>query len=433
MQKTISGQRSYIQLPGSTNQERDLLGNINFYFDQAANRLGLKSEIREFIRRPYRELKVEVPVRMDNGELHVFTGYRVQHNAARGPYKGGIRFHPDASLDEIRALAAIMTIKTAIADIPFGGAKGGVQCDPTAMSRGELNRLTRRYTNNISHILGPYRDVPAPDLGTNAQVMAWMMDAYGQGHGYTPAVVTGKPVELGGSLGRDSATGRGVVLTLANAARDANIRLDGATAVIQGFGNVGSWVAKLIGMLGVKVIGVSDVLGGVYDPNGLDIQKLATCARLTGSVMSFSDCQTVTNSELLELPCTFLIPAALENQITSRNAAKVQCEMVVEAANHPTTLEADHILRERGIPVLPDVLVNSGGVTVSYFEWAQNIQQYKWTEEHVNGELKKAIDVSYQQCASIASREKVSLREAGYLMGVERVANAIELRGFLEG
>lgn len=402
------------------------------WFEAAAAHVHLKEEQRALLRQPYRELKVEVPVRMDDGALKVFVGYRVQHNAARGPYKGGVRYHPDADLDEVRALASLMTWKTAVVNLPFGGAKGGVQCDPAALSQGELNRLTRRYTQNISHVLGPYRDIPAPDLGTNGQVMAWMMDAYGQQFGYTPAIVTGKPLELGGSVGRDSATGLGAIYVLAQAARDLKMELKGAKAVIQGYGNVGSWVARLIGVLGVKVIAISDARGGILNDSGLNLSKLDTHVHRTGSVVGFPQADALTNNELLELPCDFLIPAAVGGQIHSGNADKLRCKVLVEAANQPTTPAADAILRSRGIPVLPDLLVNAGGVTVSYFEWTQNIQQTRWEEGQVTNELKKTMERAYGEASSLATLERVSLREACFMLGVSRVARAIELRGFVD-
>jgi glutamate dehydrogenase (NAD(P)+) len=370
-------------------------------------------------------------VRLDNGQLNVFVGYRVQHNGARGPYKGGVRYHPNADLDEVRALASLMTWKTALANIPFGGAKGGVACDPTQLSSAELNRLTRRYTQNISHILGPNRDIPATDLGTDGQTMAWMMDAYGQLHGYTPSIVTGKPVELGGSYGREAAPGRGLVYCLEEWASLTGYRLAGAKVVFQGFGQVGSWAARLIGTLGCVVVGISDVRGGIYNPGGLDIQKVLEYSRREGSVVGFPGAEPVVAGEVLELPCDILIPAAVEKVIHSDNAGRIKARIVVEAANHPSTPAADIALQEQGIIVIPDILVNAGGVVVSYFEWAQNIQEFRWEEDRVNKELEHVMKQATQDVVALAQREHITLRQAAFAIGIQRVARAIELRGFV--
>jgi glutamate dehydrogenase (NAD(P)+) len=412
-------------------QEMTTFDQVNLFYDMAAERLELPAGIREMLRRPWRELQVQVPVRMDDGTIQVFNGYRVQHNGARGPYKGGVRFHPEADLDEVRALASLMTWKTALVGLPFGGAKGGVQCDPTRLSTGELNRITRRYTLNIEHLIGPYRDIPAPDLGTNAQTMAWMMDAYGQLHGHSPASVTGKPVELGGSLGRESATGRGVALVLEAAANDLGLNPQGARVAIQGFGNVGSWAARLVHQLGCRVIAVSDVQSGVYNPNGLQIPQLADYHRTTGSVAGFLGGERVTNAELLELDCDVLVPAAVGSVITARNAPRIAARIVLEAANHPITPEADSILDDRGVIVLPDILVNAGGVIVSYFEWTQNLQEFRWEEDRVNGELRKIIVAAYHEVHNKAVSRGITYRLAALEIGVERVARAVELRGFV--
>jgi len=404
---------------------------VNLFYDMAAERLELPAGIREMLRRPWRELQVQVPVRMDDGTIQVFSGYRVQHNGARGPYKGGVRFHPEADLDEVRALASLMTWKTALVGLPFGGAKGGVQCDPTRLSTGELNRITRRYTLNIEHLIGPYRDIPAPDLGTNAQTMAWMMDAYGQLHGHSPASVTGKPVELGGLLGRESATGRGVAFVLDAAANDLGLNPKGTRVAIQGFGNVGSWAARLVHQLGCRVIAVSDVQGGVYNPNGLQIPQLADYHRAAGSVSGFSGGERITNAELLELDCDVLVPAAVGSVITARNAPRVAARVVLEAANHPTTPEADSILDDRVVIVLPDILVNAGGVIVSYFEWTQNLQEFRWEENRVNEELRKIIVAAYHEVHNKVVSRGITHRLAAMEIGVERVARAVELRGFV--
>ncbi len=404
---------------------------VNLFFDQAAESLGLSDGHREMLRRPWRELHVQVPVRMDDGHIKVFTGYRVQHNGARGPYKGGIRYHPEADVDEVRALASLMTWKTALMNLPFGGAKGGVQVDPRELSVEELNRLTRRYTLNIVHLLAPNRDIPAPDLGTNAQTMAWMMDAYGQLHGHSPACVTGKPVEIGGSLGRDSATGRGVAYLINQSASDMNMNPDGARIVIQGFGNVGSWTARLLQEYGCQVIGVSGVRGGVYNSKGLDIPALLEHQRESGGVPGFAGGEDITNDDLLELECEVLVPAAIGNVLTAENAPKLRTKLVVEAANHPTTPEADDILAERGIQVMPDILVNAGGVIVSYFEWTQNLQEFRWEESRVNEELLKIMDLGYQAVREKAASQSITHRQAAFQIGVERVARAVELRGFV--
>jgi glutamate dehydrogenase (NAD(P)+) len=368
---------------------------------------------------------------MDDGRLEVFTGYRVQHNGARGPYKGGIRYHPDADLDEVRALAALMTWKTAVVDIPYGGAKGGVQCDPTTMSEGEKQRMTRRFTLNISYILGVNRDVPAPDMNTDAQTMAWMMDAYSGRYGYTPAIVTGKPVELGGSLGRDAATGRGVVYTLAEAAKDLGIDLAGATVAIQGFGNVGSWTARLIGELGCKVVAVSDVKGGIHRGDGLDVQAVYDHLRESGSVVGAPGTEQISNEDLLELDVNVLIPAALDRVINSGNAERIKSRLLVEAANHPVTPAADEVLHDQGAVVIPDILANAGGVTVSYFEWVQNIQQYRWEEDQVNDELRTVMTKAWRGVHTRATVDGVPLRLAAFALAVEKVERAARLRGYL--
>jgi glutamate dehydrogenase (NAD(P)+) len=404
---------------------------VGYFFDRAADHVDLADEMREVLRSSYRELRVQVPVRMDDGTLRVFTGYRIQHNGARGPYKGGIRFHPNADLDEVRALAALMTWKTAVLDVPYGGAKGGVSCDPSTMSDPERERLTRRYTQMISYVLGVNRDVPAPDMGTDAQTMAWMMDAYSSRYGYTPAIVTGKPVELGGSYGREAATGRGVVYCLREAAKDMDLDLDGATVAIQGFGNVGSWTARLIGETGATVVAVSDVKGGVHRGDGLDVQALVDHSSESGSVVGAPGTDPVDNSELLELDVDLLIPAALDKVITEENAGRVQARVVVEAANHPVTPAADLALQERNVVVLPDILVNAGGVTASYLEWVQNIQQFRWDESEVNAELEKKMSRAWKTVHSRSTVEGIPLRLAAFAIAVERVDTAARLRGYV--
>ncbi|MCH8744435.1 MAG: glutamate dehydrogenase [Chloroflexi bacterium] len=418
-------------MTATVHQELTTFQEVNLFLDESVDRLGLADSFREMLRQPWRELRVQVPVRMDDGRIEVFTGYRVQHNGARGPYKGGVRYHPQANRDEIRALASLMTWKNALVDLPFGGAKGGVRCDPNQLSETELNRLTRRYTVNIAHLLGPNRDIPAPDMGTNAQTMAWMMDAYGQLHGHSPAIVTGKPVELGGSLGRDSATGRGVAFILQEAAGDLGLNLDGVRVVIQGYGNVGSWAASILHEDGCRIIAVSDVKGGTYNSKGIDVARLADQKRAGIGVSEYPDGERISNEELLELDCDILIPAAIDNVINHQNAPRVKARVVFEAANHPITFAADQILNDRGITILPDILVNAGGVTVSYFEWTQNLQEFKWEEERVNQELRKVMSKAYRAVRQRVVAQGINYRQAAFDIGVGRVARAVELRGFV--
>ena len=414
-----------------TGHQMTAFEEVNLFFDRTSDRLNLSDGLREMLRRPWRELQVQVPVRMDDGHIEVFTGYRVQHNGARGPYKGGVRYHPAVDLDEVRALAALMTWKTSLVNLPYGGAKGAVQVDPAALSEPELNRLTRRYTLNIEHLIAPNRDIPAPDMGTNAQTMAWMMDAYGQLHGYTPACVTGKTVELGGSLGRDAATGRGVAYLLMEAAKDLEVDPRGARIVVQGFGNVGSWTVRLLHEFGCRVVGVSGIRGGVYNDKGLDIPALVEHYRTARSVPGFPGGETITNTELLELDCEVLVPAAIGNVITAENAPRINAKVVLEGANHPTTPDGDDILTDRGVTVLPDILVNAGGVIVSYFEWTQNLQEFHWEEDRVNEELRKTLVRAYHEVRDRVMSEGLTYRQAAFDIGVQRVAQAIELRGFV--
>ncbi|MDQ4143408.1 MAG: Glu/Leu/Phe/Val dehydrogenase [Actinomycetota bacterium] len=402
-----------------------------YFFHGSADRLSLTEEKRAVLATSYRELAVQVPVRMDDGTMKVFRGFRIQHNGARGPYKGGVRFHPSADLDEVRALAALMTWKNALIDVPFGGAKGGVQCDPRRMSSDELQRLTRRFTGMISYIIGVNRDIPAPDMGTNAQTMAWMMDAYGQKKGHTPGIVTGKPVEMGGSPGREEATGRGVIICAREVAQRKGMDFEGARIAIQGFGNVGFWATAIAADAGAKVVAVSDVGGGTHNGDGLDLEKLVRHSGEAESVTEFSGGEAVSNDELLELDCDILIPAAVHGVINTKNADKIKADLIVEAANGPTTPAADEILDDRGVTVAPDILANSGGVTVSYFEWVQNIQQFRWELEQVNEELKKRMTRATEVVCDRAESEGTSLRDAAFDIAVERVAHAAELRGYV--
>jgi glutamate dehydrogenase (NAD(P)+) len=400
---------------------------LNYQFDLAANILGLEVDLQKLLKQPYRELHVQVPVKMDSGKLEIFHGYRIQHNAVRGPYKGGIRYHQDVDRDEVLALATLMSWKTAIVDIPFGGAKGGVACDPTRMSRRELQSLTRGFMSKIDLIIGPHRDIPAPDVNTDDKIMAWMMDEYGKKHGYTPAIVTGKPLSLGGSLGRKEATGRGVVYAIAEACKVYGIDLTRATAVVQGFGNVGSHAAKYLHELGCKVIGVTDVKGGIYDPAGLNIPALIDWVAKSGSVMGYRG-EQLDNERIFETKCDIIVPAALGGVLTERIARKVDCRLIAEGANNPTTKDADAIFHEKNIPVIPDILCNAGGVTVSYFEWAQNLQQYRWDVEQVNRELQKIMSRAFREVYELSVKHKISLRTAAYMLAIDRVAQATRLR-----
>ena len=399
-------------------------------FDEAADRLGLSQAMRAILRKPKRELIVNFPVRMDNGDVEMFTGYRVQHNINRGPAKGGIRFSPEVSLDEVRALAMWMTWKCAVVNIPFGGAKGGVLCDPHLMSSSELERLSRRYATEISILIGPNSDIPAPDMNTNPQVMAWMMDTFSMHMGYSvPAVITGKPLAIGGSEGRLEATARGVQVVTREALTLHNMRPDKCAVVIQGFGNVGSISARLLSELGCKVVALSDIKGGVYNPAGIDVSQAMRYSKEHGNLAGMPGTEAVTNAELLELPCEVLVPAALENQLTERNASRIQARMIIEAANGPTTPEADRILNDRGVTIVPDILANAGGVTVSYFEWVQDLQRFFWAENEINNRLETIMMRSFHAVYQKAQEQHTNLRMGAYLLAVARVAEATEIRG----
>ena len=400
--------------------------------DIAAQCLHLDPGIREKIRQPQRELTVHFPVKMDDGSIKVFTGYRVQHNMTRGPGKGGIRYHPDVNLDEVKALAMWMTWKASVVNIPFGGAKGGVQCNPKEMSAKELENMTRRFTWEIAIMIGPERDIPAPDVYTNPQVMAWIMDTYSILKGYSvPGVVTGKPLELGGSLGRYEATGKGVFITAQEAAAHLKIPLKGAKVVVQGCGNVGGISAQYFEKAGAKVIAISDSQGGVYNKKGLNISTLLECKTKYYCLITPGTKQgdNITNEELLELDCDILIPSALENQITQKNARKIKAEIIAEGANGPTTTEADEILHGRGIFMVPDILANAGGVTVSYFEWVQNLQELLWSEEEISDRLTRILKKSFAEVLNLSRKEKVDMRTAALMLGIGRVAEATRLRG----
>jgi len=400
--------------------------------DKAAEKLNLDPPIHALLREPLRELWVSIPVKMDDGSTRVFRGFRVQYNDARGPTKGGIRFHPEETIDTIRALAAWMTWKCAVVDIPYGGAKGGVICNTKEMSQREIERLSRGYIDQIYSFIGPEKDIPAPDVYTNPQIMAWMMDEYSKIAGYNvPAMITGKPVPLGGSLGRGDATAMGVVFTIREAAKLLGIDLKDATAVIQGYGNAGFNLSRLLTKAGCRIIAVSDSKGGILNKDGLDYNAVREYKEKTGSVTGFPGTRQITNEECLCTECDFLIPAALENQITARNADNINAKIVAEAANGPVTLEADETLSRKGVFQLPDFLCNAGGVTVSYFEWVQNKCGYYWTQEEVYEKLDKKMTKAFYDVHEMAKREAVDNRTAAYMVAVDKVAEAIRLRGWV--
>jgi glutamate dehydrogenase (NAD(P)+) len=399
-------------------------------FDMAAEYLKLDPGLRQILRTPKRVLEVSIPVKMDNGQLKVFTGYRVQHNIARGPAKGGIRFHPNVTLDEVKALAAWMTWKTATVNIPFGGSKGGVICDPKRMSRGELERMTRRYASEILPLIGPEQDIPAPDVYTDAQTMAWIMDTYSMTVGYSSlGVVTGKPISLGGSLGRLEATARGCVMVVEEACKVKKIPLRGATVAIQGFGNAGSIAARLFAEKKAKVVAVSDSRGGVYNSRGIDPLKALRYKERSGTVVGMPGASRISNDDLLTLKCDILVPAALENVITLHNADQIKARIIAEAANGPTTPHADEVLARKGVLVLPDILANAGGVTMSYFEWVQDLQGYFWEEHEINQKLEGVMKRAYAGVQETMRKFHVHSRAAAYILAVGRVAEATLIRG----
>jgi glutamate dehydrogenase/leucine dehydrogenase len=395
-----------------------------------AELIGLDESIFGILSTPRLCMTVSVPIRHDDGGIRVYTGHRVQHSTARGPGKGGIRFHPDVTLDEVKALAMWMTWKCSVMGLPYGGAKGGITCDPKAMSVHELERLTRRYTSEILPIIGPERDIPAPDVNTTPQIMAWLMDTYSMNKGYTvPGVVTGKPIELGGSLGRGTATARGLMFTVLSAIERLGIKKNGLRVAVQGYGNAGYHAAKLLHEEGFRIVACSTSKGGILIEKGFDPDAVNTHYQKTGSVTGFKGADTVTNAELLELDCDILLPCALEGQITDRNAPKIQARIIGEGANGPTTPEADEILNGNGKFVIPDVLANAGGVTVSYFEWVQALQEYFWSEKEVNAKLKELMDRAFQAVYTVHLDRKIDMRRAAYVVGVSRVADAHRMRG----
>ncbi|MFJ8515925.1 Glu/Leu/Phe/Val family dehydrogenase [Lysinibacillus xylanilyticus] len=411
--------------------------NLNLFtstqevIQEALNRLGYDEAMYELLKEPLRMLQVRIPVKMDDGTTKVFTGYRAQHNDAVGPTKGGVRFHPAVSEEEVKALSMWMTLKCGIVDLPYGGGKGGVICDPRQMSMDEIEKLSRGYVRAVSQIVGPTKDIPAPDVFTNAQIMAWMMDEYSRMDEFnSPGFITGKPLVLGGSQGRDRATAQGVTIVIQEAAKKRGIEIKGARVVIQGFGNAGSFLAKFMHDLGAKVIGISDAYGALHDPEGLDIDYLLDRRDSFGTVTTLFE-NTISNKELLELDCDILVPAAIENQITADNAHKVKANIVVEAANGPTTSEATRILTDRGILLVPDVLASAGGVTVSYFEWVQNNQGYYWTEEEVEERLYKKMVDAFENVYTTATTRNINMRLAAYMVGVRRTAEASRFRGWV--
>ncbi|GMA57629.1 glutamate dehydrogenase (NAD) [Alicyclobacillus sacchari] len=413
------------------NQEMDVLRSAQTVIRNALERLGYGPHYYDLLKEPLRMLTVRFPVRMDDGSVRVFTGYRAQHSDAVGPTKGGVRFHPNVTESEVKALSLWMTIKCGINGLPYGGGKGGVICDPREMSFGELERVSRAYVRAISQIVGPTKDIPAPDVFTNSQIMAWMMDEYSHLREFdSPGFITGKPRVLGGSEGRETATARGVLICIEEAAKRRGLQLTDARIIIQGFGNAGSYLAQFLHEMGARVIGISDAYGALYDETGLPIPELLEQRDSFGTVTTRFQ-RTITNQELLEKPCDILVPAAIENQITAENAERIQASIIVEAANGPTTLEATRIVSERGILLVPDVLANSGGVTVSYFEWVQNNQGYYWSHEEVEARLAHAMRQSFAKVYATSMRHQVDMRLAAYMTGIERTAQAAQLRGWL--
>jgi glutamate dehydrogenase (NAD(P)+) len=406
------------------------LENAMQQFDEAAERLNVDRTMLEILKQPRRAVIVKLPIQMDDGRFEVFTGYRVQHSITRGPAKGGIRYHPDVNLDEVSALAAWMTWKCAIVGIPFGGAKGGIACDPSRMSKSELERLTRRYTADLLDVLGPELDVPAPDVNTGAQTMAWVMDTFSMHARHTvTSSVTGKPIEIGGSLGRREATGRGILFSIREACKHKNIELKGARCVVQGFGNVGSVAAGLLHKDGARMIAICDIYGGVYNPEGLDVPKLLEHVQNTGKVVGFEGAKPIAHDKLMTLECEILVPAALENVITSKNADKIRAAIVAEGANGPTTTNADKILEYRGILVIPDILCNSGGVTVSYFEWVQDRIGYFWSEEEVNNRLEIIMVKAFNDVLKVSVENQCNMRMAAFMLAIKRVMDVTMIRG----
>ncbi|MGE0713489.1 MAG: Glu/Leu/Phe/Val dehydrogenase [Planctomycetota bacterium] len=403
------------------------LDATKYHVSRAATALGLSDSLVLELNTPKREIKCELNLRRDDGTISTFVGFRVQHDNSRGPMKGGIRYDPRVDPDEVNALASLMTWKTAVMGLPYGGAKGGINCDPRQLSHNELLQLTHQFTDELHDFIGPKTDIPAPDMGTNAQTMAWIVDQYSKYHGWTPGVITGKPIELGGSLGRDAATGRGCLFALLNVLADRKQELRGQRVAIQGFGNVGSWAARLLAAEGARVIAVSDVTGGMRNPDGLDVEALVEHVKVTRGVKGFAGGEDFPADELLTTPCDVLVPAAMESVLTKDNAPEVETKIIIEGANGPTTPEADEVLRKKGILQVPDCFANGGGVTVSYFEWVQNMQHFSWEEERVNQELRRVVDKAYRDVKA-ASEDPLDLRLGAFKLALKRVVKATELR-----
>ena len=404
---------------------------VRHYFEIAADCLELPDDLRAVFWTPYREVTVQIPIKLSDGRVHVYAGYRIQHNGARGPYKGGVRFHPEVDIDEVRALASLMTWKTAVVGVPFGGAKGGVNCPADELQRSEVQAITRSFMDKISKVLGPTRDIPAPDVNTDAQVMAWMMDEYGKLHGHTPAICTGKPIALEGSYGREAATGRGCVYMFREAAPHLGLSPADATFVVQGFGNVGSWAARIMQQLGAKMVAVSDAHGAIRNDAGIDANALHDHLAGGAMITEFEQAEAIEADDLVAVPCDIFIPAALGGMLHEGNADRLECRVVVEGANSPTTPAADRILRDKDVYIIPDVMANAGGVVVSYFEWVQNLQHFRWDEREVNDKLGTIMRRAYREVSARAREEGVDLREAAYLVGIERVVEAARTRGYV--
>ncbi len=404
---------------------------VRHYFDRAVAHLEIPDDVAAVFWEPYREVSVQIPVRLSDDKIHTFTGYRIQHNGARGPYKGGIRFHSEVDIDEVRALASLMTWKTAVADIPFGGAKGGVNVPAEELNQDELQEVSRSFMSKIDKVLGPTRDIPAPDVNTNAQVMAWMMDEYGKLHGHTPAIVTGKPISLGGSYGREAATGRGCIFCYREAAPDLGLAPADTSFVVQGYGNVGSWAARILQELGGTMVAASDSRGAIRNDDGIDADALYRHLQDGGALAEFEAAEPISPDELIETPCDLFIPAALGGMIHEANADRMQCKVLLEGANSPTTPAADEILLGKGVHVIPDVIANAGGVVASYFEWVQNLQHLRWPERRVNNKLGRIMRRGYRGVCARAEADEIPLREAAFVVGIERVVDASRTRGYI--
>jgi glutamate dehydrogenase (NAD(P)+) len=404
---------------------------VRHYFDIACDRLKLRDDLRTVFWSPYREVSVQIPIKLSDGKIHVYSGYRIQHNGARGPYKGGVRFHPEVDIDEVRALASLMSWKTAIAGVPFGGAKGGVNCPAGELERDEVQKIARSFMSKIEKVLGPTRDIPAPDVNTDAQVMAWFMDEYGKLHGHTPAICTGKPIELEGSYGREAATGRGCVYMFREAAPHLGLSPADVTFAVQGFGNVGSWAARLMHQLGCRMVAVSDAHGAIRNDAGIDPDALYSFVSEGGKLTEFEGAEPIDADDLVAVECDVFIPAALGGMIHEGNADRMSCKMLIEGANSPTTPTADAILNDKGVYIVPDVMANAGGVVVSYFEWVQNLQHFRWEEREVNDKLSTIMRRAYREVSARAKEEGIPLREASYEVGIERVVQAARTRGYV--